>query len=115
MLFILVSLYKLFFVHELDVTNAFVNGVLAEKECIEQHECSILYKNENKRCKLVKSLYELKQTPNQWFEKFDLVILWYGFERYCKKKGIYLKYINEYIWCANLSTCRWCAYYVKKY
>jgi len=34
---------------------------------------------ENKVCKLLKSLYGLKQTPKQWHEKLDNVLLWDDF------------------------------------
>ncbi|GJV76653.1 zinc finger, CCHC-type containing protein [Tanacetum coccineum] len=35
--------------------------------------------NENKVCKLIKSLYELKQAPKQWHQKFDEVVLSNGY------------------------------------
>ncbi|GJR39976.1 hypothetical protein Tco_1215660 [Tanacetum coccineum] len=35
--------------------------------------------NENKVCKLIKSLYGLKQEPKQWHQKFDEVVLSNGY------------------------------------
>lgn len=43
-------------------------------------KCSILPKNEDKVCKLVKSIYGLKQPPNKWHNKFDLTIISLGFK-----------------------------------
>lgn len=38
---------------------------------------------EHKVCKYVKSLYGFKQAPKQWHEKFDRVVLEYGFKSMC--------------------------------
>ena len=42
---------------------------------MEQPEGFVLKGNENKVCKLVKSLYGLKQVPKQWHGNFDHAIL----------------------------------------
>ena len=58
----LTSIHNLF-VHKMDVKIAFLNGDLEEKIYIDQQESCIAKGNEQKVCKLVKSLYGLKQTP----------------------------------------------------
>jgi hypothetical protein len=45
------------------VKTTFVNEDLKEEVYMEQSEGFILHENEEKVCKLVKSLYDLKQAP----------------------------------------------------
>ncbi|CAM8889980.1 unnamed protein product [Rhodiola kirilowii] len=52
-------------VHQMDVKTAFLNGDLEEEIYMKQPEGFIMPGNENKICKLVKSLYGLKQSPKQ--------------------------------------------------
>jgi len=68
------SIYNLY-VHQMDVKTTLFNGELDEKMYIEQLEGFVLPGNEYKICKLIKYLYGLKQTPKQWHEKFDFIIL----------------------------------------
>ena len=51
----LASIHRLF-VHQIDVTTAFLNGVFEEEIYMDQPK-----DNEHKVCKLIKSLYGLKQ------------------------------------------------------
>jgi transposase InsO family protein len=91
----LASIYDLY-VHQIDVKTAFLNGDLDEEVYMEQPEGFILPNNEKKVCKLVKSLYGLKQTPKQWHEKFDTVILSNGFKYNGADKCIYSKFTKDY-------------------
>ena len=63
---------------------------------MEQPEGFVLPGNEKKVCKLVKSLYGLKEAPKQWHGKFDFVILSYGFRHNNADKCIYSKFTNDY-------------------
>ena len=50
---------------------------------------------ENKVCKLLKSLYGLKQAPKQWHEKFDQVLISYGFSSIEVDQCVYTKLIDD--------------------
>ena len=64
----------------MDVKIAFLYGDLEEKIYMQQLKSFSMLDQECKVCKLVRSLYGLKQAPKQWYEKFNLVILSYGFQ-----------------------------------
>ena len=67
-------------IHQMDVKTAFLNGDLEEEIYREQPEGFVAPGQEKKVCKLVKSLYGLKQAQKQWHEKFDSAMLSNGFK-----------------------------------
>ncbi|GJT20813.1 retrovirus-related pol polyprotein from transposon TNT 1-94 [Tanacetum coccineum] len=74
LLIALASIHNLI-IHHIDVKIAFLNGELDEEFYMNQPQGFIMPGNENKMCKLIKTLYELKQAPKQWHQKFDEVVL----------------------------------------
>ena len=56
---------------QLDVKTAFLHGDIEEEIFLEQPESFKVKGKENMVCKLKKSLYGLKQVPQQWYKKFD--------------------------------------------
>ena len=64
-------------ISQLDVKNDFLNGDLQEEVYMEpppsvSHDSGYV-------CKLKKALYDFKQAPCAWFEKFSIVISSLGF------------------------------------
>ena len=66
----LVAQYDLELV-QLDVKTAFLHGDLEEEIYMTQPDGFKVADKENWVCKLTKSLYGLKQSPRQWYKRFD--------------------------------------------
>jgi len=61
---VLVSIHNMF-IHQMDVKTTFLNDDLEKVIFMDQPEGFIVKGQENKVCKLVKSLYGLKKKPKQ--------------------------------------------------
>lgn len=53
----------------------FLNEELEEEICMKQLSGFVVPEEDNKMCRLIKSLYGLKQTPKQWHENFDTILI----------------------------------------
>nr|GEY20615.1 zinc finger, CCHC-type [Tanacetum cinerariifolium] len=91
LLLALVAIHNLV-IHQMDVKTAFLNGDLDEEVYMKQPEGFVMPGNENKVCKLVKSLYGMKQAPKQWHQKFDEVVLSSDFHLNQSDKCVYSKF-----------------------
>ena len=58
-------------VHQMDAKTTFLNGELEEEIYMDQPDEFVSKGQEEMVCKLLKSLYDLKQAPKQWHEMFD--------------------------------------------
>ncbi|GKA51074.1 ribonuclease H-like domain-containing protein [Tanacetum coccineum] len=57
-------------IHQLDVMNAFLNGDLSETVYMHQPPSFVDSRYPNHVCLLQRSLYDLKQAPRAWFQRF---------------------------------------------
>jgi hypothetical protein len=59
----------------MDVKTTFLNGELEEEIYMTQPDGIVVKGPEDKVCKLQKSLYDLKQAPKRWHDKFDVTLI----------------------------------------
>ena len=64
----------------MDVKTAFLNGYLKESIYMLQLEGFVAKGQQQKVCKLLRSIYGLKQASRSWNLHFDETIKTYGFE-----------------------------------
>jgi len=70
LLLALAALYG-YHIHQMDVITAFLNGILREDLYISQPAGYVKSRKQHQVCKLLRSLYGLKQTPCVWYILFD--------------------------------------------
>ena len=67
--------------HQLDVKNAFLNGVLDKPVYITQPPGFVDPRFPNHVCRLKKAIYCLRQAPLAWFQRFNTFLLSMGFSQ----------------------------------
>ena len=76
----------------MDVKIAFLNGELEEEIYMDQPDGFVTSGQKGKVCKLLKSLYGLKQAQKQWHEKFDKTLTYAGFAVNEADKFVYYQF-----------------------
>ena len=66
---------------QLDVKTAFLHGELEEDIYMAQPDGFQVPGKEKYVCRLKKSLYGLKQSPRQWYKRFDTYMIQLGYNR----------------------------------
>ncbi|KAL5810596.1 hypothetical protein ACOSQ4_027164 [Xanthoceras sorbifolium] len=92
-----IAVYFDYEIWQMDVKTAFLNGNLNEIIYIMQPEGFVSPDQEQKVCKLQRSIYGLKQASRSWNIKFDDVINTYGFEQNVDEPCVYKRVINKNI------------------
>ena len=79
----------------MDVKTIFLNDDLEEEIYMTQPEGCVVHGQENKVCKLLKSLYGLKQALKQWHEKFNETLIVDDFSSRDADRCMYTKSVND--------------------
>ena len=80
---------------QLNVKTTFLHGRLEEEILISQPEGYVFPEKEDHVCKLKKSLYGLKQSPRQWYLRFDEFMQMHEFIRCSYDCCVYYKIIKD--------------------
>ena len=78
-------------VYQFDVKSAFLNGTLEEEVYVSQPEGFVIFGSEDKVYRLIKALYDLKQSPRTWYSKIDAFFHESGFIRSENEPTLYMK------------------------
>ncbi|KAJ9544308.1 hypothetical protein OSB04_024015 [Centaurea solstitialis] len=92
-----ISAYFNYEIWQMDVKTAFLNGKLTEDVYMQQPEGFVDSKNPNKVCKLLKSIYGLKQTSRSWNLHFDERIKEFGFAKSEFEPCVYTKFSGSIV------------------
>ncbi|KAG8498213.1 hypothetical protein CXB51_006868 [Gossypium anomalum] len=76
---------------QLDVKTVFLHGELEEDIYMQQPEGFTVLEKEDYVCLLKKSLYGLKQSPRQWYKRFDSFMTSHDFKRSSFDSCVYFK------------------------
>ncbi|KAH9717291.1 retrovirus-related pol polyprotein from transposon RE1 [Citrus sinensis] len=81
--------------HQLDIKNAFLNGDLEEEVYIEVPHGIESSHIKSKVCKLLKSLYGLKQSPRAWFGRFAKFVTKCGYKQCQSNHTLFVKFSTK--------------------
>jgi hypothetical protein len=80
---------------QLDIKTAFLNGDLQEEIYMKQPEGFVIPGKETQVCKLLKSLYGLKQASRAWNQKFHAFIVKFGLTQSKADPCVYFRHQRE--------------------
>jgi hypothetical protein len=80
---------------QLDVKTTFLHGDLDEEIYMEQPEGFVQNRSKKFVCRLNKSLYGMRQSPRQWYKKFDFFVVSRNYTRSEYDHCVYFKKLNN--------------------
>ena len=80
---------------QMDVKTDFLYGYLEEQIYMEQLEGFNQLGHEHLVCKLKKSLYGLKQSPRQWYKRFDSYMIKIGYRSCEYNYCVYVRSLDD--------------------
>ncbi|KAL5757095.1 hypothetical protein ACOSQ2_021841 [Xanthoceras sorbifolium] len=80
---------------QLDVKTAFLHGELEETIYMQQPEGFEIEGKKDHVCLLKKSLYGLKQSPRQWYKRFDSFMIGHGYSRSQYDSCVYFRKLKD--------------------
>ena len=80
---------------QLDVKTAFLHGELVEEIYMRQSDRYVVEGKEDHVCLLKKSLYGLKQSPKQWYKRFDKCMIENEFSRSEYDSCVYMREVSD--------------------
>ena len=89
-----IAAYYDYEIWQMDVKTAFLNGNLDESIYMVQPEGFVAQGQEQKVCKLLRSIYGLKQASRSWNIRFDTTIKSYDFEQNVDEPCVYKRVID---------------------
>lgn len=84
-------------IRQLDINNAFLNGVLTEFVLMHQPEGFIDSSHPFHVCKLNKALYGLKQAPRAWYDRLKSSLIQWGFLASKSDTSLFIKHVGKQI------------------
>ncbi|KAH9680638.1 retrovirus-related pol polyprotein from transposon RE1 [Citrus sinensis] len=85
-------------IRQVDVNNAFLNGILVEEVYMAQPEGFVNSAKLHHICKLKKAIYGLKHAPRAWFDRFKYAMTtqWH-FQHSKSDSSLFYKWINGHV------------------
>jgi Reverse transcriptase (RNA-dependent DNA polymerase) len=84
-------------IKQFDITNTFLNGDLNEQVYMHQPQGFINFSHSDYVCLLYKSLYDLKQAPQAWFQKLSDSLLQLGFKSSSYDPSLFLSHFHGHV------------------